>query len=245
MPATVTHRDPVQTRSAMRSTRERLTDTAFALFDEHGFDATTVDEVAERAGVSRTTFFRAFRSKEDVIFPDHDVVIGAIRDRLATATATTAPVAVTESARLVLLHYLAEGKRARIRYGLTRSVPTLRSREITSLQLYQQSFRTFLHQWMGGTTETALRAELMANAIVTAHNHVLRSWLRGEVSDQDVEAGFDHAMTDVLHLFTPGSSRVGNGDETSFVVLRTSRSLEELLPALRDLAEPTATVRRD
>lgn len=220
----------------MSTTRERLIEAAFALFDEHGFDETTVDDVAERAGLGRTTFFRAFRSKEDVIFPDHDVVIGAIRDRLATATATTAPVAVTESARLVLMHYLAEGKRARIRYRLTRSVPTLRAREIASLQLYQQTFRTFLHEWMGGSPATALRAELMANAVVTAHNHVLRSWLRGELPAEEVEAEFDRAMRDVLDLFAPTGSPAGVGPAVPPSVLRTIRSIEELLPALRELA---------
>lgn len=229
----------------MSTARERLIDAAFALFDEHGFDQTTVDDVAERAGVGRTTFFRAFRSKEDVIFPDHDAVIGAIRDRLATATATTAPLAVTESARLVLLHYLAEGERARIRYGLTRSVPTLRAREITSLQLYQQTFRTFLHEWMGGSPETALRAELMANAVVTAHNHVLRSWLRGEVPADQVEPEFDRAMEDVLALFTPIIPRASeDGGEDTSSVLQTIQTLEKLLPELRELARPTGDILR-
>lgn len=224
----------------MSTSRDRLIEAAFALFEERGFEETTVDDVAERAGVGRTTFFRAFRSKEDVIFPDHGAVISAIRDRLATATAATAPVAVTEAARLVLLHYLAEGNRARIRYGLTRSVPTLRAREIASQQQYQQTFRTFLHDWMGAGADTALRAELMANAVVTAHNHVLRRWLRGEAAVEVVETEFDRAMAHVLQLFSPADSAVGSaGDQgASLVVLHTHRSLDDLLPALRELADP-------
>jgi AcrR family transcriptional regulator len=62
----------------MASSRDRLVEAAFALFDERGFEGTTVDDVAERAGVGRSTFFRAFGSKEDVIFPDHATVLGAI-----------------------------------------------------------------------------------------------------------------------------------------------------------------------
>ena len=49
----------------MANTRERLIEAAFALFDERGFEETTVEDVAERAGVGRTTFFRAFKSKEE------------------------------------------------------------------------------------------------------------------------------------------------------------------------------------
>src|SRR6476659_540327 len=56
------------------SARERLADAALALFEESGYEPTTVDDIAERAGVGRSTFFRHFRSKEDVIFPDHEAL---------------------------------------------------------------------------------------------------------------------------------------------------------------------------
>jgi AcrR family transcriptional regulator len=217
------------------TTRDRLIDAAFALFEEKGFEATTVDDVATRAGVGRTTFFRAFRSKEDAIFPDHTAMLGAVRDRLDTATSSTALVAVTEAARLVLSHYLGEGDRARLRYGLTRSVPTLRDREIASLQQYQDTFRTFIHHWMGGTPDTALRAELMANAVVTAHNHVLRRWLRGTTDAHAAASEFATAMDDVVALFDESPQQVG---ESSLVVLQTTRPLSDLMPALRALAEP-------
>lgn len=223
------------------STRERLIEAAFELFEERGFEETTVDDVAERAGVGRTTFFRAFRSKEDVIFPDHAQVVGAINDRLAAATARTALVAVTEAARIVLVHYLAEGTRARTRYGLTRNVAALRSREVASQQQYQRTFRTFLHEWMGGTPETSLRAELMANAVVTAHNHVLRRWLRGETDNTTAEAEFDDAMAEVVRAFGdegPGAAHSGAGPEASLVVLRTTGALDDVVHALRGIARP-------
>lgn len=38
------------------------------LFTEHGFDATTVDDIATAAGISRRTFFRYFGSKNDVVW---------------------------------------------------------------------------------------------------------------------------------------------------------------------------------
>jgi AcrR family transcriptional regulator len=217
------------------TTRDRLIDAAFALFVEQGFEATTVDDVAARAGLGRTTFFRTFPSKEDVIFPDHDAVLQAVRGRLETATPETALVAVTEAARLVLTHYLGEGSRAQVRYGLTSAVPALREREVASQQQYQDTFRRFLHRWMGGAEGTALRAELMANAVVTAHNHVLRRWLRGSIAEQAAHNEFASAMADVVQLFDGSLPRPG---EASLVVLRTARPLAEILPALRELAGP-------
>ena len=51
---------------------DRLAQAAFDLFNERGYEQTTVDDIAERAGLGRATFFRHYRAKEDVIFPDHD-----------------------------------------------------------------------------------------------------------------------------------------------------------------------------
>ncbi|UOX90976.1 TetR/AcrR family transcriptional regulator [Amycolatopsis sp. FBCC-B4732] len=212
--------------------KERLVEAAFALFAERGYDHTTIDDITERAGVGRTTFFRTFRAKEDVIFPDHEVLLQAIEARLAGSTGPTALLAVTEGTRLVLRHYLAEGELARTRYRLTRSVPALRDREISGLQQYQRLFRGFLHHWMGGGEDTALRAELMAGAVVTTHNHVLRRWLRGQ--SDDAEAEFDAAMAETVDLFT----RPEDDGETSIVVFRTTKDLAAVLPELDRVLGP-------
>src|SRR3954468_9386571 len=112
--------------------RIRLADAAFALFDERGYDQTTVDDIAERAGAGRTTFFRHYGSKEAVIFPDHDRLLERFRARLATSSHSTALVAVSDAVRLVLMHYIDEGDLARRRYALTSKVAALRDREIAS-----------------------------------------------------------------------------------------------------------------
>ncbi|MFA3878624.1 TetR/AcrR family transcriptional regulator [Streptomyces sp. MMCC 100] len=217
--------------------RIRLADAAFALFDERGYEQTTVDDIAERAGVGRTTFFRHYRSKEAVIFPDHDRLLELIRDRLATSSHSTALVAVSDAVRLVLLHYIEEGELARRRYALTSKVAALRDREIASVARYQRLFREFIAEWMGDPTAAAsLRAELMAASVVAAHNHVLRRWLRGESSDPVDEV--DEAMREVLALFPAPAAREGMPEGGSTVVaFRTGQDLAVLLPALRRLVE--------
>lgn len=223
--------------------RERLVEAAFALFDERGYDATTVDDVAERAGVGRTTFFRSFRSKEDVIFPHHEALAARVHERLAAGTPATAGETVVESARLVLEHYLSEGERARTRYRLTRSVPALRAREVAGQQQYLRLYREALHGWFGGDPARALHAELLAGAVVTAHNHVLRRWLRGLTDDPGPE--FDAAMAEVVRMYdaataAPAPAPADPADAaapTQVVVLRTDRDLDDLLPELRRLLD--------
>jgi AcrR family transcriptional regulator len=212
------------------SPRDRLARAAFALFDEQGYEQATVDEIAARAGLGRTTFFRHYRSKEDVIFPDHDHMLEQVRSRLEASVHGTALAAVADAARLVLQGYLDEGDLARRRYALTSTVPALRDREIVSVARYQRVFREFLAGQAGDPAEPAqLRAELAAAAVVAAHNHVLRRWLRGESQEPLTE--LDAAMRQVLALFTSG----GTGQGTTIAVFRTDEDLDTLLPALRRL----------
>ena len=89
----------------MKPHQESIVDAAFRLFADKGYDATSVDEIAEAAGISRSSFFRSFGSKEAVIFPDHDALLAAVEARLAASTETSAIAAVSDrSARAVPLH---------------------------------------------------------------------------------------------------------------------------------------------
>ncbi|QNK80602.1 TetR family transcriptional regulator [Nakamurella sp. PAMC28650] len=210
--------------------RERLIDAAFQLFGERGYEPTTVDDIAERAGVGRTTFFRNFRSKDDVIFPDHEQLMDEIRARLATSTNSTALVAVAEAVRLVLLRYIEEGERARLRYALTSRVSALRDREIASVAQYQRLFREFIGTWMGPSEASALRAELMASSVAAAHNHVLRRWLRGDTAEPIEEV--DRAMAQVVGLFSAAPADQTEAG-TTIIVLHTSQPPDQILPAIR------------
>jgi AcrR family transcriptional regulator len=215
------------TTSPKTSPRGRAVAAAFALFDERGYESTTVEQIAERAGISRSTFFRMFASKEDVIFPDHEPLQARIRARLSVAGSDAGILAVTEAARMVLEQFLAEGELARSRYRLTRTVPALRDREIAGMHGYQRIFREFIRTFMTGEG-AGLRSELMANAIVTAHNVVLRRWLRNE--NDGPEGAFDRAMAQVVALFAPPA---GGPEGTTLLVLRSSESVDALLPRLR------------
>ncbi len=216
------------------SVRDRLAEAAFALFDERGYEQTTVDDITERAGLGRTTFFRHYRSKEDVIFPDHDRLLEQIRERLLTSSHSTALAAVSDAVRLVLLRYLDEGDLARRRYALTSKVAALRDREIASVARYQRLFREFISDRLDDRGEPAsLRAELMAAAVVAAHNHVLRRWLRAESPDPVAEV--DEAMRQVIALFAAPAARPGPAGTTS-VAFRSGQDIDALIPSLRRLA---------
>jgi AcrR family transcriptional regulator len=192
------------------SVRERLVTAAFELFEERGFDGTTVDDIARAAGVGRSTFFRTFDAKEDVIFPEHDLLVGRMDERLRASASDSRRAALTDAARIVLRHYVEEGEIARARYRLTSRVSALRDREIAGLRLYQGLFRRHLAGWWAGEPSAGLRSELCAAAVVTAHNHVLRRWLRGETTspEEEFDVAMDQALSDTFETKGRGSTVV-------------------------------------
>jgi AcrR family transcriptional regulator len=81
-----------------QQTRERLTRAAMALFLERGFEATTLDAIAEAADVSRRSFFHYFASKEDVVFAWQDDSSQAFLAAVAARPASESMLAAAENA---------------------------------------------------------------------------------------------------------------------------------------------------
>lgn len=213
-------------------TSEQIRQVAFRLFSEEGYDATSVEAIVAGAGVSRSTFFRAFGSKEAVIFPDHDRLLAAVDARLRASTQTSALAAVSDAVRLVLFHYIAEGERARERYALTSSVVALRERELISGARYQRLFRQFILDTDPVSSSDPLTAEVMAAAIVAAHNRVLRRWLRRECEDPQIE--IDAALKSVRKMFeSPGHP------EPVLVAVPAGMSMDAVAAALANWAPST------
>jgi mycofactocin system transcriptional regulator len=75
-----------QGRPAVTS-REELAAVALDLFAERGFEQTTLDDLAEAAGIGRRTFFRYFASKNDVVYGDFEAALDDLRARLAATPA--------------------------------------------------------------------------------------------------------------------------------------------------------------
>ena len=214
--------------TVVRSEADPIVEVAFSLFAEKGYDQTSVDDIAAAAGVSRSSFFRQFGSKEMVIFPDHDALLSAVDDRLGASTASSAILAISDAVRLVLFHYIAEGERARQRYRLTSTVPALRERELVSGARYQRLFRQYVSNWGDGSAQSELHAELTAAAVVAAHNRVLRRWLRGQVKDPQSE--IDDALETVHGLFAPQEG------PRAILVVRTGEDLSAIAGSLADLS---------
>ncbi|MBE9376331.1 TetR family transcriptional regulator [Saccharopolyspora sp. HNM0983] len=218
--------------------RSQIALAAMDLFAEQGFESTTVDRIAEQAGVGRRTFFRYFRSKEDAVFPGHDERLADVVERLRTTSDEADPLQVlTEIAGLVLDMYVAEPQVSLKRFELTRQVGALRDKEIASIDRYQRVFARYLRRCWAAGADAELHAAMAAAAVVAAHNQVLRSWLRaGGSGDPHVQLRV--AMAVVREKFggrDPGAGEVVVG------VVRTSAPANEVRGRVEDALRHIAT----
>lgn len=72
--------------------RERLVVAAVDLFTEQGYDATTVAQIAERAGVTKSTFFRHFPDKRELLVAGQETLSRLLAEGIAEAPERATPL---------------------------------------------------------------------------------------------------------------------------------------------------------
>ncbi len=81
-----------------KETESRIVDAGFALFADAGYEATTLDAIAEASGIARRTFFHYFKSKEDVLLAWQDGMPELVRASLLAQGRTTTPFQAMQTA---------------------------------------------------------------------------------------------------------------------------------------------------
>ncbi|WP_345801705.1 helix-turn-helix domain-containing protein [Microbacterium sp. AZCO] len=156
--------------------RHAVVAAALDLFAAQGFEATSVEQIAQAAGISRSTFFRQFGGKDDVVFADHELLLDGLRSYLAEPHENPW-AAVCEASLWVFKQFTADPELARRRYAVVRGVPALREREIVTVFRYERLFDEYLRESLPDLDP--LDAVGFAALVTAVHNHVLRQLLRG------------------------------------------------------------------
>lgn len=202
---------------------------ALELFDTQGFDQTSVEQIAKAAGVSRSTFFRQFGGKEDVVFADHEALLERLRAFLAEGHDDPwgAVCAASES---VFSHFAHDPELARRRYRIVREVPVLREREIITVFRYERLFDEYLRGALPGVDP--LDAVGFAALVTAVHNHVLRQLLRG--TKKVPLATLQAALADVRRRYgVPADATASAPDDVVVAVFPRSMPVAEVTRRLR------------
>lgn len=212
--------------------RRDVVAAALDLFAEQGFESTSVEQIAQAAGVSRSTFFRQFGGKDDVVFTDHEELLAELRTQLAAPT-DNPWAAVCQASIAVFRHFAADPEMARRRYRVVRQVPALRDREIVTVFQYERLFDEYLRSALPGLDP--VDAVTFAASVTAIHNHVLRRLLRG--SADVAESALSEAYDELMHRFGvhPGGEESSADDLVVAVFPRRMPSAEVVRRLRHDL----------
>lgn len=163
-----------------------MRDAALHLFAERGFEATTVLDIAERAGVTERTYFRHFVDKREVLFAGEEDFHAMFLDGITKAPegASTAELitAALDSGGGALQAALGHG-RPRLRHQVISTNAALREREQLKLARLAEVLSKALIQF--GCDQ--LTARLAGQVVVTVFITAFEQWISPE-DEQDLVA---------------------------------------------------------
>ncbi len=107
-PVAIQDEGRARVRMTGKERREQLLDVGRALFAERGYDGTSVEEIASRAGVSKPVVYEHFGGKEGLYAVVVDREVKRLMDSFAQALSADSPRVLLEQACLVLLRYVEE-----------------------------------------------------------------------------------------------------------------------------------------
>ena len=172
-------------------TREAIRSHALRLIQQQGFDATTVQEIADAAGVSHMTFFRHFPTKEAVVATDdYDPMLA----ELIAARPPGEPVIETVRhavAAGLLRIYAADRDLLLARSRLMLSAPGLRAATMENQIATQELILGALEQRDGIARD--LRTRVLVGASLGALTTAVMTWVEGD-GEPELPALIDEAL---------------------------------------------------
>jgi AcrR family transcriptional regulator len=174
-------------------TRRALIEAALRLFQEKGYEETTVAEIAAAADVSTRTFFSYFAGKEDVVFFDGqarvDAALKVIADRRPGESVVDLLLRVTSHSLDTVTDADLTMELAPARRHLVMTVPALRARGLHLLFETQQRLADALHLAYADEIDPVEAAAAIGSLMGAAHLATTVSTDRGETPEQVWAAG--------------------------------------------------------
>lgn len=181
--------------------KARLERAALSLFAEKGYDETTVADIAARAQLTKSTFFRHFSDKREVLFGGPDLLSG----RFAEAIATAPPTASLVTCLGLGLKHISPGFTTEVHELATQRVAVvaahseLKERELLKRAHLATAITDSLRaRGVDGTT-AALAAEIGVLAFIAAYER----W-----SDADNQEGFEDLASQALSRYVSRAARL-------------------------------------
>jgi AcrR family transcriptional regulator len=184
----------------------RLQQAALELYAEHGYEQTTVAEIAARAGLSERTYFRHFADKREVLFHGSEMLQDAVVAGVEAAPAGDSPLdAIAYGLRRISPFFDDRRAHSLRRHAIVRSSRELQEREMLKRSAMVGAVTDALQRRGVDPTVAALAAESGATVFHLAYEH----W----VADPDARSYGEHVDETVasLRALTGAGAGVGLG----------------------------------
>ncbi|MEV7620631.1 TetR/AcrR family transcriptional regulator [Microbacterium sp. NPDC089321] len=173
------------------SSRETLAEAACELFLEQGYEATSIVDITQRAGVSRSSFFNYFSSKSDVLWSGFDARVDAALVALVRLGTEADGDSVRDALRPML-------------HGLAPDPLALALRNASAMGVEAELMRDTglrharLASAIAATARSAgvevIRADILGSALATAVLSSVRVWAEQGAGQASLESQFDEAL---------------------------------------------------
>jgi AcrR family transcriptional regulator len=204
--------------------RHVIYDAAIELFAVKGFDETTVEEVAQAAGVSRRSFFRYFASKDDLLAQNVLLYGAALTAAIKECPSTFSPFEIVrETVLTVVKQVVAQQHTRRVIEIAERSISARQAHGSRMVEVEDGVAKAFAERLKGGSRDK-LAPRILANLTLSVMGIAILSWFRGEY--QDLSAAATQVLSGYGRIFCDALSpnRVGeNAVPARNVVRRATR----------------------
>lgn len=189
-----------------RLLRLELGDVALRLFIQRGFAETTIEDIAETAGISRRTFFRYFETKEDVVLWRLRYSSEQLGEALLARPADEPPLLAVRNA-LEVMHesFQNEPERYRAYLQFLLETPRIRAQLLDTREQWRVHLSRLLAERLGDPEDKNGRACLIASVAVCLQDVAVRRW--AAEGARSLKEYMDEAFTTVGEILGPPPGR--------------------------------------
>ena len=184
------------------SSREMLQDAAFDLFIENTYPKTTVDQIAQRAGVSRATFFNYFPTKSDVFWVELDDALELLTQELQQQSTHHSPARGLHTLRQSLLHVASRMGADRVPFALTQAELLGSTHDLQASALTRfRSLAAVIGSFLESHGIPAATARAVAYACLAASASAASEWAEAGTARLGLDHYLDAAIAPVINGF--------------------------------------------
>ncbi|WP_292991770.1 TetR/AcrR family transcriptional regulator [Mycobacterium sp.] len=192
-----------QRRVRGQRNRQALITAAIELFEENGYESTTVEQISAHAGVAPRTFFHHFATKDDILFDGYADRLDAATRRFRDSRSTSLWGALSEASAAVAEAIDAQQEFFLVRARMYARHPGLRATRLRINDDWIDQMTGEVARWLGTDASTDLRPRLAVSVVNGANRAAIDTWV-ADGGRGDLTA----VMSQAIQLLRPSISRI-------------------------------------